>query len=121
MEKVHLKIEEYRKKQKHSMRTTTHDEEQDTKQTTSDITEDETNFNSALSTLLAENNWKLVSNRSGKYKVKFKNSLNYKERINILEIVLEDIRERYFDMRYEYQRIKRKHSKKKRKKRKNGT
>ena len=80
--------------------------------------EDESKFDLALSTLLAENNWKMVSTRTGKYKIQFKSSLNYKERINILEIVLEDIRERYLDLRVEYRRMRRKNGQKHKKKKK---
>ena len=69
--------------------------------------EEESKFNSALSSLLTENNWKIVSSGKGKYHVIFKSSLNFKERINILEILLEDIRERYMDLKVEYQRLKR--------------
>lgn len=77
--------------------------------------EDESKFDLALPTLLTENNWKMVSTRSGKYKIQFKSSLNYKERINILEIVLEDIRERYLDLKVEYKKMKRKNNRKNKK------
>ena len=77
--------------------------------------ENESRFNSSLTTLLAENTWRMVATKSGKYRVKFKSSLSYRERINILEIVLEDIRERYIDLRMELQRMRRKYAKKKRK------
>ena len=115
MEAAHLSIEQYRKKQK----LTNVLESTETVEKVQAITssEEESNFNSALSTLFAENSWKMVSTKGGKYKVEFKSSLSYKEKINILEIVLEDIRERYLDLRMEYQRMKRKcnHKKKKRK------
>jgi len=80
--------------------------------------EEETRFNSALSTLLAENSWKLVTTRSGRYKVQFKSTLDYKDRVNILEIVLGDIRERYLDLKDNLQRSKRNYRKHKKRKRK---
>jgi len=83
--------------------------------------EAESRFNSALSTLLAENSWKLVTSRSGRYKVQFKPSLDYKDRINILEIVMEDIRERYMDLKENLQRSQRKNRKRKRTKRGKGS
>jgi len=122
MEEANLRIQEYRRKQKLTLSLEDCEddnmEEDEDKENSSNIeeaksTEDE--FNSALSTLLAENNWKLVSTKTGKYKVQFKPTLNYKERINILEIVLEDIRERYLDLRCEYQKIKRRCGRKNRK------
>ena len=117
MEEANLRIQEYRRRQRLAISLEEDEKENEILPYKNEdkITEDENRFNSALSTLLAENNWKLVSTKSGKYRVQFKASLNYKERINILEIVLEDIRERYLDLRCEYQKIKRKCGKRKRK------
>ena len=122
MEAANLRIKEYRRKQKLALSLEDDEKENEIMSTKREdkTTEDESKFDSALSTLLAENNWKLVSTKNGKYRVQFKPSLNFKERINILEIVLEDIRERYLDLRCEYQKIKRKCGRR-RKKRKRGS
>ena len=93
-------------------------EEDDKQQQQTEENEEESRFNSALSTLLAENSWKLTTTRSGRYKVQFKSTLDYKDRINILEIVLGDIRERYFDLKDNLQRSKRKYRKNKKRKKK---
>lgn len=114
MEAAEKSIRNYREKQR-LQQSKSESEDSETEQSARkdrrpqpEATEEECKFNSVLSTLLAENNWKLVSTRSGRYKVQFKSSLDYKDRINILEIVLEDIRERYLDLKAESQRLKRK-------------
>ena len=78
--------------------------------------EEESRFNSALSTLLAEDSWQLVTTRTGRYKVHFRKSLNYMDRISILGIVLEDIRERYYDLKANLQQSKREYSNRMRRK-----
>ena len=74
---------------------------------TDENADEEHRFNSALSTLLAENSWQLVTSRTGRYKVHFRKSLAYVDRISILGIVLEDIRERYHDTKANLQQLKR--------------
>ena len=78
--------------------------------------EEESRFNLALSTLLAEDSWQLVTTRTGRYKVHFRKSLNYMDRISILGIVLEDIRERYYDLKANLQQSKREYSNRMRRK-----
>lgn len=115
MEAAKISIKKYREQQRIHQSIDEYEENEAGKSARKDrhpqpeATEEECKFNSVLSTLLAENSWKLVSTRTGRYKVQFKSSLDNKDRINILEIVLEDIRERYLDLKAESQRLKRKY------------
>ena len=108
-EKIKSRIDFYRAKQRKESKSNIEENvESEKSEEVSETEEAETRFNSALSTLLAENCWELTTTRSGRYKVQFKPTLDYNDRINILEIVLEDIRERYCDIKANFQHSKRK-------------
>ena len=118
-EEIKSRIDSYRAKQRKVSRSRIEENtsvEIEKSEEISENEEAETRFNSALSTLLSENCWELTTTRSGRYKVQFKPSLDYKDRINILEIVLEDIRERYCDIKANFQHSKRKFRKRRLKK-----
>ena len=70
---------------------------------------------------LLSKDWELSENRSGKYYLDFKSPyFTMAERIRILEAALEDIRERYCDIKEEYQRLNRRCAKWRRKRRQSG-
>ena len=108
------KMIHYREEQKKCMMEDTSvqhlfDETENQNRLLADENEEEHRFNSALSALLAENSWQLVTTRTGRYKVNFRKSLGYVDRVSILGIVLEDIRERYYDLKANLQQSKRKY------------
>ena len=117
--RINEKMKHYREQQKKYMTMNEDDDDDDNIQKFLNETEnqnkllleyeneEENRFNSALSTLLAEDSWQLVTTRTGRYKVHFRKSLNYMDRISILGIVLEDIRERYYDLKANLQQSKR--------------
>ena len=66
--------------------------------------------------------WAIAESPNGKYYLDFKSPyFTMNERIRILEVALEDIRERYFDAKDEYNKLNRKYSKMKKKRRERGT
>ena len=66
--------------------------------------------------------WEIAETRHGKYFLDFKSPyFTMNERIRILEAALEDIRERYIEVKDEYQRFNRKCTRWRRKRRTNGS
>ena len=76
----------------------------------------------SLDEISKSKDWEIAETRHGKYFLDFKSPyFTMNERIRILEAALEDIRERYIEVKDEYQRFNRKCTRWRRKRRSNGS
>eukprot|EP00112_Aurelia_sp_Birch-Aquarium-sp1_P016308 Seg3687.3 transcript_id=Seg3687.3/GoldUCD/mRNA.D3Y31 product="hypothetical protein" protein_id=Seg3687.3/GoldUCD/D3Y31 len=76
----------------------------------------------SLDEISKSKDWEIAETRNGKYFLDFKSPyFTMNERIRILEVALEDIRERYIEVKEEYQNFNRKCTRWRRKRRNNGS